>query len=166
LFLPNPYSLIFMTFSFLISPFDALLLSPIIFCFVCTCNKTIWCEIDILKFFCSLRTLDSMHHNKVDAQLSGSLLWWNGVFPLDTLYSNAYNDYYFLDLLIETWIKTNNFIIKRPMWLFIDKKIHWLIVMDFWNWKIWTSHLIKTSQNGTNYIDSHSKFVIEIQYMM
>ncbi len=27
-----------------------------------------------------------------------------------------------LDLLIGTWIKTNNFIMKRTMWLFIDKK--------------------------------------------
>jgi hypothetical protein len=29
----------------------------------------------------------------------------------------------FLDLLIETWIKINNFIIKKTMWLFIPKKI-------------------------------------------
>jgi hypothetical protein len=28
-----------------------------------------------------------------------------------------------LDLLIETWIKINNFIIKWIMWLFIDKKL-------------------------------------------
>jgi hypothetical protein len=28
-----------------------------------------------------------------------------------------------LDLLIGTWIQINNFIIKRTMWLFIDKKI-------------------------------------------
>ncbi len=27
-----------------------------------------------------------------------------------------------LDLLTGTWIKTNNFIMKRTMWLFIDKK--------------------------------------------
>jgi hypothetical protein len=26
-----------------------------------------------------------------------------------------------LDLLIGIWIKTNNFIMKRTMWLFIDK---------------------------------------------
>jgi hypothetical protein len=50
--------------------------------------------------------------------------------------------------------------------LFIDKKIHLLVAMDFWNQKIWTSHLIKPSQNENIYIDSHSKFVIGTQYMM
>jgi hypothetical protein len=28
----------------------------------------------------------------VDAQLSGSFLWWNDVFSLGTFYSNAYGD--------------------------------------------------------------------------
>jgi len=28
-----------------------------------------------------------------------------------------------LDLLIGIWIKTNNFIMKRIVWLFIDKKL-------------------------------------------
>jgi hypothetical protein len=32
--------------------------------------------------------------------------------------------------------------------------------------KIWTGHLVGTSQNTKNYIDSHSKFVIGIQYIM
>jgi hypothetical protein len=27
-----------------------------------------------------------------------------------------------LNLLIRTWIETNNFIMKRTLWLFIDKK--------------------------------------------
>jgi len=38
--------------------------------------------------------------------------------------------------------------------------------MDFWSQKTWTFHLIKTPQNGQNYIKSHSKFVIEIQFVM
>ncbi len=29
----------------------------------------------------------------------------------------------FLDLLIGIWIKINNFIMKKAMWLFIDKKL-------------------------------------------
>jgi len=49
-----------------------------------------------------------------------------------------------LDLLIETWIKTNNFIMKTTMWSFIDKKI---IVWDFWNRKIWIGHPIGPSLN-------------------
>jgi hypothetical protein len=55
---------------------------------------------------------------------------------------------------------------KRIVWLFIDKKTHLLVIMDFWSWKIWTNHVTKTSQNEKNYIDSHSKFVIGTQYMM
>ncbi len=35
-----------------------------------------------------------------------------------------------IDLLIGAWVKTNNFITKRIIWLFIDKKIHLLVVMD------------------------------------
>jgi hypothetical protein len=31
-----------------------------------------------------------------------------------------------LDLLIETWIKINNFIMKIIVWLFIDKTIHFV----------------------------------------
>jgi hypothetical protein len=70
-----------------------------------------------------------------------------------------------LHLVIGTWIKINNFIMKRIVWLFIDKKTHLLIAMDFWNQKIWTGCLTG-SQNEKNYIDSHSKFVIGTQYMM
>jgi hypothetical protein len=55
---------------------------------------------------------------------------------------------------------------KRTMWLFIGKKNHLKVVMDFWSEKIWTNHLIKTSQNEIFYIDSHSKFVIGTQYIM
>ncbi len=55
---------------------------------------------------------------------------------------------------------------KRTMWLFIDKKTHLLVVMDYWSWKIWISHLIGTSQNENFYINSHSKFVIGIQCMI
>jgi hypothetical protein len=40
-----------------------------------------------------------------------------------------------------------------------------LVIIDFWNRKIWTGHLTETSQNGKNYIDSHSKFVIMTQYV-
>ncbi len=36
-----------------------------------------------------------------------------------------------LDLLIGTRIQTNNFIMKIIVWLFIDKKIHALILMEF-----------------------------------
>jgi hypothetical protein len=39
----------------------------------------------------------------------------------------------FLNILIGTKIQTNNFIMKRIMWLFIDKKTHLLAVMDFWS---------------------------------
>jgi hypothetical protein len=39
----------------------------------------------------------------------------------------------FLNMLIGTMISTNNFIMKRIVWLFIDKKNHLLIVMHFWN---------------------------------
>ncbi len=55
---------------------------------------------------------------------------------------------------------------KRTLELFIDKKNHLLVIMDFGNKKIWNSHLNGTSQNRNIYIDSHSKFVIGIQYMM
>jgi hypothetical protein len=54
---------------------------------------------------------------------------------------------------------------ERTMWLFIDKN-HLRVAMDFWSWKIWIACLIIKSQNGKNYIDSHSKFVIGFQYMM
>jgi len=70
-----------------------------------------------------------------------------------------------LNLLIGTWIYSNIFIMKRNVWLFIDTK-HLLVVMDFWSQKIWTSHLNGPSQDGKNYIDSHSKFVIGTQNMM
>jgi hypothetical protein len=53
---------------------------------------------------------------------------------------------------------------KRNVWLFIDKKS--LKVMNFWSKKKWIGHLIRTSQNGKNNIDSHSNFFIGIQYMM
>ncbi len=36
-----------------------------------------------------------------------------------------------LDLLIGIWTKNNNFIMKIIVWLFIDKKTHLLVVMDF-----------------------------------
>jgi hypothetical protein len=55
---------------------------------------------------------------------------------------------------------------KRTMWLFIDKKTHLLVAMDFWSQKIWIGRLIGPSQNGNFYIDSHSKFIIGTQYMM
>jgi hypothetical protein len=55
---------------------------------------------------------------------------------------------------------------KRIMWLFIDKKIDLVVVMDFWSQKIGIGHLIVTSQNGKFYINSHYKFVIRTQYMM
>jgi hypothetical protein len=38
--------------------------------------------------------------------------------------------------------------------------------MDFSSQKIWIGHLTGTSQNIKIYIDSHSKFVIETQYIM
>ncbi len=37
--------------------------------------------------------------------------------------------------------------------------------MDFWSKKIWTIHLTRPSQNGKNYIDSHSNFFIGTQYI-
>jgi hypothetical protein len=37
----------------------------------------------------------------------------------------------FLNSLIGIRISTNNFIMKRSMWLFIDKRIILLVVMDF-----------------------------------
>jgi hypothetical protein len=55
---------------------------------------------------------------------------------------------------------------KRTMSLFIDKKNYLLLMMDFLNQEIWTSHLIKTSQNEKNYINSHSNFFIGTQYIM
>jgi hypothetical protein len=36
-----------------------------------------------------------------------------------------------LNLLIGTWPYTKIFIMERTMWLFINKKIHLLVVMDF-----------------------------------
>jgi hypothetical protein len=48
----------------------------------------------------------------------------------------------------------------------MDKKTHLLIVVDFRSQKMGFGHLIGTSQNGKNYINSHSKFVTGIQYMM
>jgi hypothetical protein len=54
---------------------------------------------------------------------------------------------------------------KRIVWLFIDKKTHFLVVNDFWSWKIKIGHLTR-SQNEKIYINSHSKFVIGNQYMM
>jgi hypothetical protein len=71
-----------------------------------------------------------------------------------------------LDLLIGVQIQIDNFIMMKIVWLFIDKKIHLLDVMDFWSWKIWIGHLIGMSQNGKHYIHPHSKFVIGIQYMI
>jgi hypothetical protein len=41
---------------------------------------------------------------------------------------------------------------KKLVWLFIDKKINLLIMMGFWNWKIWIGHLIETSQNENFHI--------------
>ncbi len=38
--------------------------------------------------------------------------------------------------------------------------------MNFCSKKLWTGHLIRTSQNEKNYIDSHFKFFIETQYIM
>ncbi len=37
----------------------------------------------------------------------------------------------FLDLVNKTWIKTNNFIMKIIVRLFIDKKIHLLKIMNY-----------------------------------
>jgi len=71
-----------------------------------------------------------------------------------------------IDLLIETWIQINNFILKMVLWFFINIKTHLLVIIDFWSQKIWISHLIGPSQNEIFYIDSHFKFVIGIQYMM
>jgi hypothetical protein len=55
---------------------------------------------------------------------------------------------------------------KKTMWLFIDKKINLLVIMDFWSWKISIGCLTRTSKNGKLYIDSYSKFVIGTQYVM
>jgi hypothetical protein len=55
---------------------------------------------------------------------------------------------------------------KRNVWLFIDKKTHLLVVMNFSNQKVWIGRLIGPSQNEKKNIDSHFKFVIGIQYMM
>jgi len=55
---------------------------------------------------------------------------------------------------------------KIIVWLFVDKKTHLLVVMDFWSWKIWINHLTGTSQNGKFKVDSHSKFVVGTQYVM
>ncbi len=50
-----------------------------------------------------------------------------------------------LDLLIEAWIQIDNFIMKKIVWLFIDKKIHngflklknmdWLFNWNVTKWK-------------------------------
>jgi len=37
---------------------------------------------------------------------------------------------------------------KRTVWLFIDKKTHLLVIMDFQKKKNWIFHLIGPSQNG------------------
>ncbi len=108
-------------FSFFISPFNVLLLSQIIFCFVCTCNKTIQCEINIFYFFCSLGTLDSciiikQMHNRV-AHFCDEMMFFSQV-PFIQMHIMIKIS---LDLLIGTWIKINNFIMKRTKWLFIDK---------------------------------------------
>jgi hypothetical protein len=36
---------------------------------------------------------------------------------------------------------------RKIVWLFIDKKTHLLVVLDFWSQKIGIGHLIETSQN-------------------
>jgi hypothetical protein len=83
-------------------------------------------------------------------------------FFLGTFYLNAYG---YLDLLIGTWIYTKKFIMKRIVWLFIDKN-SFISSNRFLKLKIWIIHLTTPSQNGIIYIDSHSKFVIRTQYMM
>jgi hypothetical protein len=105
-------------------------------------------------------------HLGVDATYGGSFLWWNMFFPWIPFIQMLVVINISLDLLIGTWISIKNFIMKRTVWLFIDKKFIFLIVMNFWSQKIWISCLITTSQNGKNYIDSHSKFVIGTQYIM
>jgi hypothetical protein len=45
-------------------------------------------------------------------------------------------------------------------------KISFVSSIELLSWNIGTGCLIGTSQNGTIYIDSHSKFVIETQYIM
>jgi hypothetical protein len=51
---------------------------------------------------------------------------------------------------------------KRIVWLFIDKLLFLLVIMDFWSQKIWIGHL-EHHKMENNYIDSHSKFVIGTQ---
>jgi hypothetical protein len=65
-----------------------------------------------------------------------------------------------LDLLIEIGCRLTSSL-WRELWVVIYcKKIHLLLVMDFRNQKIWTSRLIKTSQNEYFYFYLNSKFVI------
>jgi hypothetical protein len=67
-----------------------------------------------------------------------------------------------LDLLIETWIKTTISLWKQLCGHLLIKKTH---SMDFWNWKMWIGRPIGPSQNEI-FFDSHSKFVIAIQFIM
>ncbi len=60
----------------------------------------------------------------------------------------------------------NIFIMKKIVWLFIDKKNSFVSKNGLLKLKKWIGHLTKPSQNEKNYIDSHFKFVIGIQYMM
>jgi hypothetical protein len=62
--------------------------------------------------------------------------------------------------------KLTNSLRKELCGYLLIKKIYLLVIMDFWSWKIWIGRQTRTSQNGKNYIDSHSNFVIKIQYMM
>jgi hypothetical protein len=55
---------------------------------------------------------------------------------------------------------------KKIVWLLINKKNSFANSNGFLKSKKWIGCLIRKSQNGKNYIDSHSKFVIGIQYMM
>lgn len=64
-------------------------------------------------------------------------------------------------LMIEFGLKT--FMTTISMSLFIDKK-NLLVIMDFWNSKIWTSHLIWTLQNGEIIIDIYFDFVMGTQH--
>jgi hypothetical protein len=59
----------------------------------------------------------------IDAQSNVSILWWNGVFSLVFFIQMHMVINISLDLLIETSTWINNSIMKRTMWLFIDKKL-------------------------------------------
>jgi hypothetical protein len=54
---------------------------------------------------------------------------------------------------------------KRIVWLFFEKK-SFISSNGLLKSKIWIGYLTKTSKMEKYYIDSHSKFVIEIQYIM